>query len=214
MKLLIPILFLLQACITQPLSVETIYRKDMQVSIGKMQFIGVGVLDKTYRYDIKMRFFKNPNIVKFSTCHRYLTWEKPGLELNFVYVPEPAMEQRGYCPLEIGAFDDKAQLSSALFDFRSEANETLVGEVTCNGDSGIPYVGTSICQSHAGLIQKISFLAPAKVGSQEGCPIAETKDGKEFIIKMGRGKCLYEFKSGKEDHRLIMFGFEDVIIRG
>lgn len=213
MKKLLAILFLLPACVTQPLSVDSIYRKDLMIKHGKMQYSGVAVLEKDYRYDLTFVFPKKPSKVVISTCHRYEVFENPGSALKYTYFPEKGIEQDELCLFEIGAFDANGQHAWGMIDFKSPT-ETMLGALSCNGVGVAPFEGVSVCQSKAKLIQGISFFEPVKSAASEGCPAPQTADGKSFIIETSRGKCLYVFKGGEALHRLIMFGYDDVIIRG
>ena len=213
MKNLILILFLLPACVTQPLSVDTLYRKDLLVKVDGANFYGTAVQPKKPSYEMNVYFYKKPTKFVLSSCHRQIVWANPGNGVKFTYKPEPDIEQSEYCPLEMGSFDDKGQDSWAIIDFRS-GFETLEATLTCNGEGAVKSQGVSLCQSKTKLVQKISFPEPVKHGVSADCPAPESKDGMNFLIEMGRGKCLYLFKRGKDLHRLITFGYDDVILRG
>lgn len=218
MRFLIPILFLFPACVTQPLSTDAIYRKDIKMQVNRTwgnvpgEFLGTGILEKNPSYDFNFYFYRKPTKFTLTSCHREIVWNNPGNGVKYTYVPVPDLEQNEYCPIEVGAFDDKGQHAWGMFDFKSGA-ESLDASLTCNGDINLLTTGVSICQSKAKLVQKIEFTEPVKVSVSNDCPEVETKDNKVFLITMGREKCLYLFKRDSQYHRLITFGYDDVILR-
>lgn len=208
-------LFLFSCSTTQPIDVSTIYRKDMRLKIdGKKQDGGVYVLENKKRYDFKAYFYKDADKFVVASCHRHLVWSYPGDKVEFVYEPDPELEQTAdeLCPLELGAFDVNGQHSWGYVDFRS--TETLAGRLSCNGATNRPVYGVSICQSKTGLIQKIAFDVPVEYVHSKDCPRPRTEDNRTFIIQMGHNKCFYLFQNHHDDfHRLTMFGYDDVMLR-
>lgn len=210
------ILFLVAGCVTQPLDINTLYRKDLQVKIDQDKHWSVGavVLDKKDRYDFNFWFYKKPTKFVLTTCHREVVFSNPGGSLKYTYMPDPKLEQTEFCPIEVAAFDDGGQHSWGMIDFRS-GFEKLHGWLTCNGEKEWGQDGVSFCQSKSKLTQRVAFDVPVKGMASSDCPALKPlgKDGKEFTFEMGRGKCLYVFKAADQIHRLITFGYDDVILR-
>lgn len=204
---------LFTGCVTQPLSVDVIYRKDLLMKIDGNNFYGVSSQDKKPVYNFKIYFYKKPTKFVMTTCHRYLVWSDPGNGVNYDYKPDPDLEQNEnvLCPVEFGAFDDKGQSSWGYVDFRS--TETLAAKLSCNGDIAVPVVGSSVCQTKMKLMERITFDAPVLMVSEPSCPVPESTDSKTFLIEVGRGKCTYLFQAGSQSHRLTLLGFDDVILR-
>lgn len=209
---------LLTSCITQPLNTNTIYRKDMHIQVDRTwgnaaaDIMGTAILEKQIGYNLTFYFYKKPAKFTITSCHREIVMNNPGNGAKYGYYPIPGIEDSDFCPLEFGAFDESGQHSWGIIDFKS-GFEKLDAILSCNGEAVVPFSGVSICQSKAKLLQKISFTEPVKNGVSQGCPAVQTKDDKDFMIPMGRGKCLYVFKRGDDFHRLITFGYDDVILR-
>ncbi len=215
MRLLL-LLMLLQSCVTQPLSTDTIYRKDMQIRANGEMFYGVNVLDAKDKYDLAFFWPSNPKKLFFTSCHRQIEWTDPGTWIDrwkiYEYKPDQDLEMKGYCPVEVFYTDVNGNNCWGMIEFRT-GREKLPAKLACNGESK-DVNGVSACQAKVGLMQKITFPAAATSAVSEGCSVLKTDDGKSFLFEMSRGKCLYVFKSGGEIHRLVTFGYDDVILRG
>lgn len=216
-KLILPML-LLSGCVTQPVDVDKIYRKDLRVQIDKTwgnvaaDFTGMGVLDQKPSYNLTVFFNHKPTKFTLTTCHREVVWSNPGNGVKYTYTPEPSLEYGDYCPIEMGAFDDQGRHAWGMIDFRG-GSEKLPALLNCNGET-IKSNGVSLCQTKTKLMQKITFEEPVKAGASEGCPLPkQSEDMKSLILEVGRGKCLYLFKGAKDYHRMITFGYDDVILR-
>ncbi len=79
----------------------------------------------------------------------------------------------------------------------------------CNGSHGT-YMGTSVCQSKYGLIQKIEF--EKKVVYSSDCWPDRT--GIDFEIETGKGFCHHIFMNKeKKIHSLTTYGYETFFYR-
>lgn len=208
------LIFMLFGCATvQPqMDTQKLYRKDMAVKVdGVKMYGGTYVLNKRKAYEIKAYLYTRSVVVfKASSCHREIVWMKPGKDVEFIYKPLNKLENDGYCPLELGGFDTKAQHSWAFFDFINEENAPA--NLACNGVVSTVY-GVSICQTRSGLIQRIEFQGRMEGYNLKRCNKAETEDYKTFTIEVNRGKCVYFFRGKTVTHRLTTLGYDDVIVR-
>lgn len=217
MKWLVLLLPILHACVTQPVDVNALYRKDLRMQIDRTwgnaaaDFTGMGVLDKKPSYNFNFYFSHKPSKFTLTTCHREIVWANPGNGVKYTYTPEPLIEQDGYCPIEVGAFDDQGRHAWGMIDFRN--SESLPATMYCNGEVK-KEIGVSLCQTKAKLVQRISFEEKVSAVASEGCPAGSLSDDKKsFMLPVGQGKCLYLFKGKSDFHRLITFGYDDVILR-
>ncbi len=187
-----------------------LYKKEVEMSINEHKAKGVQVELKKPSYKFIFELPEKPSVVKITTCHREDTFRDVGKRLEYVYQPVHGLEDVGYCPLEIGAFDVEGAHTWGMVDFQDD--ETLLATIGCNGQT-FRYLGVSICQSRYGLIQTIKFEDPVKVFFNEPCDKPETKDQRVFMIEAVRDKCVYLFASAEKNHRLTMFGYDEVYIK-
>ena len=184
----------------------------MQIEVDGVKVYGTYVAETKKFYAIRGRLYEKARLVKFSTCHREVIIDNPKDKFEYVYWPSAEIEDLGFCPVEIGAFDEKGEHSWAMIDFRRE--ESLSGELGCNGNKSIAK-GVSLCQSRKGLIQTIRFDEPVDVEQSELCDEAQTEDHLLWTFVISAEKCLYVFRNTKGDeiHRLLSLGYDNVLMR-
>ena len=189
----------------------TIYRMTAKLTVNGKTKYGTLVATKSSKYQIKARFYRKSEVIKVSSCHREWVSQDADNDISYSYIPVRGIENKGYCPIEIGGFDTKGQHTWGYIDFVDD--ETLPGIIGCDGESSA-YIGVSVCQSKAGLIQKIEFLKKVDVYPLESCEPPKFHDGKLWTFKIARGKCGYVFSNPKgEIHRLTTIGYDEVMIR-
>lgn len=207
---ILPIICLIASCASNQLMDPTkLYKKEVDFTINDQKAKGMYAQSKSPAYRIVFELHKEA-VVKITTCHREETFREVGKRLEYLYRPVEGLENVGYCPLLLGAFDRDGAHSWGMIDFQD--TETLSATVGCSGSS-YKTVGVSVCQSKAGLIQTIKFEKPVKVFSTEACAKAETQDQKRFTIEVSRDVCLYLFSDGDKEHRLTLFGYDEVYIK-
>lgn len=216
MRLILPLFIALMSCASapSPASDGKIFRRDMPIEVDEVKYVGgVYVLDHAPSYKLTAFPFRKAMVFKASTCHREWVWHDAGKKIEFEYTPQKGLEDKGYCPLELGAFDTKGQHSWAFIDFKNPG-ETLPGFLGCNGRKADVYKGVSVCQSRAGLVQAIAFDDYTEVFNAQHCPQPETKDNFLWEIVTGYDRCVYLFRSDRNEmHRLTIIGYDNIIIR-
>lgn len=189
----------------------TVYQKDMRLRVDGVKLDGgVYVFPRKSNYAVRADLYRRALVFKITSCHREWVLSEPGSNVDFDYTPMSGIEDRGLCPLELGAFDLKGQHTWAYIDFLGD--ESLTAALSCNGKFA-SIKGVSICQSHSGLIQQIQFMEPVEVYSTENCAKADSNDKKTFTMSISHGKCVYLFKGAKDIHRLTTIGYDDTLIR-
>lgn len=192
---------------TSTFQLEKTYRKDLIFYDEKGQHEGIYVADKMPSYHFRIRFSEKPRLMKIRSCHRELVFDNPGKHLDFTYEPETGLEDTiDPCFLELASFTKEGYNQTALIDFHRD--EALVGTLTCNGKR-IETTGVSICQTRAGLLQRMEFEHPVIAEGLSSCPKIQDR-AMTFIFPVSIGICLYFFYDGKNFHKLVTFGYDDV----
>ncbi len=184
---------------------EKTYKRTLQFEIDGVSAEGIHVAPKRASYNFKFYLNEKPNYLEITSCHRDEFLYDLGKKLEYVYRPSPGIEDQPECLLEVAAFDEKGKNYWALIDF--SLDEKLSAKINCNGKTYTSR-GVTICQSKAGLIQTIEFDKPVKVASLEKCSkMNEIKPG-FFDYTITKGKCLYLFSDGVDEHRLTTLGYD------
>lgn len=227
MKDIIALLFLIiiaSSCsdLQQKLDVKDFYPHDIEVTVNKIKYAGVGTLPYQPQYDFDIKAPGKLDLLMYSTCHRanYKEegWEDSWLssknEGKFSYRPSDDMERHS-CPIIIAGYEKiKGRHATAFLDFQDSLNKMPVALI-CNGNVS-NHIGVGVCQSMAGLTQKIKFPVKMLAESAVGCPKPK-EDGTDFLINLGRGYCVYNFLAqAKEDnrtYRLTTYGYDEPVLR-
>lgn len=208
---------------------DVVYKKDMAIKYDGVSYVGVAVLPESSSYDIHIIAKGDLDLFTFTNCHRdensENAWNVTETSRNFIFKkttslkkeikltfkPTP-LEKDGVCPVFIGGFEEeKGRHSWGLIDFE-DANHKLIGSMECNGELNTS-TGVSICQSRAGLIQRITFGVKVRVLPEAECDLGKT-EGESFEFGIKKGQCVYAFMSDSGAlHRLTTFGYEQVLIR-
>jgi hypothetical protein len=198
------------------------YKADIEITVDGVKFEGMGVTllegPKRITLKSKARF----DLLTISSCHRNFTQERIDYKsgwfgtggqsagtYTFDYAPTE-VEKDGYCPLYIQAFDKNGTAAWGYLAFRT--NEFLPARMECNG-RGWSFKGISVCQSRHGFEQALTFDRPVKYEASELCKI-QAKSDKSFRARAEKGFCYATFTDGKERHRLVLLGYDEVLIRG
>lgn len=215
---------LLSSCAGQNQILERglFYKRDVGIEVNGKSYEGVVVVPKADRYNLVLRPKGKLDLVLVRTCHREFSGEKlsPGFlgigggQFKYEYVPTPGLEDSRVCPLRAEVYEsDKGRHSWALLDFE-HPDYTIGYMLQCNGAVSYPR-GVGVCQTKAGLLQRIKFQEPIRFAPPEpvGCALPMKKDGVyEFAASLG--ECLYHFdtKDGRLG-RLTVVGYEGVLVR-
>lgn len=211
---------LLLSCSTvrQDLSTSYYYKRDISITLNKIDYTGVAVIPYQAEYEFLFQSPGRLNMFVFTTCHREVNIENAKVGTVFVdknavkfkYIPSFPLE-KGYCPIFISAYDLKGQHSFGMIDIINP-EVSLSAKLSCNGEK-LMNNGASICQSKEGLIQSIEF--PVEVIVSSKCNI-EPKSGTLFTWKMQAKECVYSFMeklSPNREHRLTTIGYQSILIR-
>jgi len=190
------------------------FKREMKFKVNGVKGTGVMVAARADRYKIVISMDKKPEIIKLTTCHREYTIERgrwSGRKSHvFDFTANVDIENVGYCPIFIGAFDMQGQHSWGMIEIN---NEHTPATVQCNGTKK-RYKGVSICQSRDGLQQRISFDQIMQVQSTGGCGDAISEDSRIFDFYMQKGICNFVFfnRNTNSYHRLTTVGYSDVML--
>ena len=218
----------LPACSSVPLdtpSKDKNYKRDMRISVdGKNWSEGALVVTLRDKFDLQFESKGKLDLFTFTSCHREFTKESAwdsGIFPNkkrasYTYAPVPGIETDKRCVVDLGGYDINGRHSWGMIAF--EDGKGLPAEIGCNGYQYHSY-GTTICQSHEGLEQTISFQEKVLFAPDENCntnptPVDTTLKNYKYAIPKGRCATLFRgIESGKQ-HYLITLGYEQILIRG
>lgn len=219
---------LLQVVDSQKLAEQT-YKKDLKAKINGKTYIGVGVLPKSTQYEITLFPSGNVDRIIVQSCSRELVVDKPKKDgwlkntYTFNYTPLAGLETRTSCPLEIAVIEQRSVKNGfAFFEFEDEREEvSLTASLQCNGQQEIGLKGVGLCQSAAGLRQRIWFKEKTILaGVNKECDVMETDDGFFYDFSVAPHKCVYHFvsqpraKNGKRIYfRLSTIGYTALVFR-
>ena len=207
------LLLTVTACATVPqvpLDAKRAYRMDLSLKVNGKSGSGVLVVEPALRYEIEARAKGDPQVLMLSTCHRETVLENQDRTFKTVYSPS-GVEFDGYCPMRVEAFSDRFKYQAALVDVKTEA-EQLPVILHCNGVIETA-TGVTVCQSRAGLLQRLDFPDEVTGLASRGCA-EPVLTGTRAEITLSVGSCVYSFKSKKSGqlHRLTTYGYEEVLL--
>ncbi len=217
-------MLLLTSCAStnQVLEQGVFYKRDVGIEVNGRTYEGVVVVPKASKYSLTMRPKGKLDLVLLRTCHREYTGEKlsPGFlgmgggAFRYEYVPDPGLEDVRVCPLRVEVYEsEKGRHSWSLIDFE-HPDYAIKYTLHCNGSVSSPN-GVGVCQTKAGLLQRLAFEEPIRFAPPEpvGCALPMKKNGAyEFAATLG--ECLYHFQTwdGRLG-RLTVVGYEGVLVR-
>ena len=206
-----------------------VYRADLQVTTDSVTFDGVGVTSaRSAEMDIDVVSQINLDRVEVETCARQDVCEngKPcngnfaiddgwfgtsGKHLVYHYTPSTD-EAAGSCPIYFRVYAKTDLASWGFLAFRS-ADENLPAHMVCNGVVW-QFSGHSMCQTKAGLIQRITFDQPIDdFDVDKGCGITQI-DPKTFQLRPALGLCTGKFLSQGKWHGLDLIAYDQVLVGG
>jgi len=224
MKYLLVALLLISCTeVSQVADTKVLYKRDVRILHGGREFIGIAVLPLAASYKLELTFPGEVDLFTFRSCHREVTQEDAGgggifgkkNRVAYTYDPVGPFETDRYCPIEISGLEQQGgRHSFAFIDFET-SRETMPAVVTCNGKVK-QYSGVSVCQSPAGLMQRIKFARKVSVTSLDGCPVPLSENGSAYDLLLGVGRCVYSFRSSEtpqDFHRLSTIGYQEILIR-
>lgn len=206
-----------------------VYRADLQITTDAVTFDGVGVTSaRSVAMDINVVSQINLDRVEVETCAREDVCEngKPcngnftiddgwfgtsGKSMTYHYLPSPD-ESVGSCPIYFRVYAKTDLAAWGFLAFRAPT-ETLPGHMVCNGVSW-NFAGHSMCQTKAGLIQRITFDQPIDdFDADKNCGVTKI-DPKTFELRPALGLCTVEFESQGKWHALDLIAYKSVLVGG
>jgi hypothetical protein len=179
---------------------------DLAYRVNGSAHVGASTIPRSVSgYQLEFDLPEGVEVAIFRTCHRQVTHRRPGRTLSIFYVPALYLEGEDLCLATLETIDKSAVERLAILDFTDRRR--LPARIFCNG-AKVETNGAFLCQSAAGLIQRISFREPVVFASARGCPTMESKGAFTYEWTTGGGFCVYEFmaESG-ESFRLATYGF-------
>ncbi len=208
-----------------------VYRHELRVDVNEAQFYGTAVVKRATEYKVRVYPPGKVDRIAWRTCSQEQIIDKPDVSksgwfggysyIDFVYKPAFGVDDVNACPLKIEVLEEKKRRNGmALVEFEDAREEvTLFADLVCNGQLS-QRRGVSICQSAAGLYQKIAFPSPAiQRGGDPKCDVMKPEKGDErfYLFVMAPGECVYTFVSNSKtpngkrmEHRLTTIGYTDV----
>lgn len=206
------------------------YRADLKLSFvenGK-EYNGTTATLLNGPMSIRIKSLIDIDRVQITTCARQDVCEKTGdcpvamkIEDGWfgaagktaVYNFTPSKKElEGYtCPIYIEVFSGNSLISWGMIGFRTDEN--LPVHVSCNGQDWT-FSGVTVCQSKGGLDQQMSFDQDIVTFRAEASCHATQLDKRNFNIRPENGFCRATFYDGKNWHRAIFIGYQQVLVRG
>lgn len=202
------------AGIQQNLDPKLVYKRDMLVAMDGLSGEGVLVVPQGKRHDFTVIARAPMGLYTFNSCHREVALQGMPKTVAGYFVPKEGIEDQAGCMVEFGGYDASGgQHAWALVDFE-DSKTALQHTMKCNGEV-IESKGVTICQSRAGLVQRIEFPVKVVVAAESGCQKLEAADRQSFQFPISRGRCVYRFEEieGKRQARITTLGYESVLLR-
>jgi hypothetical protein len=219
---IIALLFILISCaeIQQNLNPDIYYKRDMLLEVNGVKGSGTLVVPQNSPYTFNIEAKGALDMLDFQTCHRDIIKEKAGnggifgndKKAKIDYIPVSGIEDTGDCDIIASGYNIKGKHSWAYLAIES-SKYTLPAFIKCDG-SMYNSRGLTICQAKTGLEEKIEFASQVGYIPQKNCPV-KTEDDKNFTFFPNKGECVIIFKSkiSEKFHRLVIIGFESVLVR-
>lgn len=223
------LVYVLTGCssVKQKKTDDAVYMYDMTGAVNGTVFNGVGVIPYAPSYEMEVSSLVNIDLITISSCHRdfhqesaiQTNWLQPKRSFKYVYKPTQGIENDGSCLVRMGAYTKTGgQAAWAVLDFQTP-DATLPALNMCNGETQRS-AGVSICQSRAGLIQRMAFSNPVEI-SQKADPRCRMNPVDErytiWEAPLAAGECVIifgEIAKPHRQHRHTTVSYTDIIIRG
>lgn len=224
-KLRVLFCLLLGGCQTvqAPADPTKIYKRDLQIKVNGLTGVGTLVVPKASSYAIEVQSRGRLDAFTITSCAREVVikdieesggwFRKKKGKVSYTYTPSAVEEE--FCQLDLGGYDkEHGRHSWAMIDFE-DSSTNLPAILTCNGEVKSSK-GVSLCDSHEGLYQSISFTNPnVEVRAEDKCAKPGADGRGNFTFRISRDVCYYVFvepEGMKRIHRLTTIGYDDVFI--
>ncbi len=205
---------------------KVFYERDLKICVNGKCKEGAVVIPRALEYKFE---FINPSkndYLILKTCNRHQKFVGANRKIKYKFIPIAGLEDKPNCPIEIESLDKHKSKNNA-WGFAVIDNPdkfSVPARLLCNGQNSRTGLGTTICQSRTGLIQKIQFDNEMFVASCQSkaktCPKIKQNDihgNKTFTFRTPKHNCCYMFleraagKNGK--HLLYTIGYDQSNIR-
>lgn len=190
----------------------------MQITVDDRTFDGMAVTLLGEK-DISLVSKAQLNYLAIDSCAREFVIQNvdsswfggAGKSYTYHFVPSK-YESNFPCPLYIQAVGSDGVAAWGYLFFRTD--ETLPAQFDCNGIHW-SYKGASVCQTKTGIRQEIFFDHEVRHAESDLCDVAlDTKIPNAFIVATkANGFCYASFTDGKDWHRMILLGYDQIIVR-
>ena len=197
------------------LSPEVFYRNDLQIN----QIFGSGTVPNAKEYPFNITSYSDMDLLTVTTCHREYSAQPKAKTASYVYRPQ--LEEHYFCPVYFSAYNREGRTSFGLV-IPENPKHTQEAILECNGKIK-SHKGIAICESRAGLKQKISFpekMLPAKpvngpAERKEDCPVIAPNATQVWEFSLPNRECLYQWKNSSTGatFQLYTIGYEQIIVR-
>lgn len=213
----------LGGCATQyqKIDVGVFAKRNLEVLVDGVPHEGVGVIPDRQSYELIVQPKGDSAILITKTCHRMNTYEKSkggwfsSGKYRITHVPVQGLETGRTCALQLDSFDSANGQHSWAFFMPADKSYQLPFELTCNGVVS-SLVGTGICQSHHGLIQRFKVSVPVMIWppAPSNCEMPR-KVGAYYEVGLSPDVCLYQFddQTGRRA-RLTTLGYSGALVGG
>jgi hypothetical protein len=232
MRYILFILLISCATVQPPFDTEAfkngLYRKEVVLSVDGKTGLGALTVPKKEKYDIWLSSLGNMDLFRITTCHRETILKGVGFKGNFLgigkndkltnikYSPVKDIEDNGTCPVEFGFYEKKKGRHSWGVLIIESNNLLLPSTTKCNGET-LENSGVSVCQSRAGLIQRIVFSEAVVFQiPKNGCKYDfKITDNKVFEYRMPEGECMVYFQEINDNGRIAEhydYGYKKILV--
>lgn len=198
-----------------PNALTKTYERNLSFTVNGVRASGTLVAEPAASYKIVIDLPNKAEVITITDCHRWLKFEKSGwfnrTQHTYTYTPADGVETKGFCPLRIAAFDLDGQNAWGIIEFN---NRDLPATLQCNGTTEYTN-GVSLCQSHEGLEQRITFsepvdYEPANLPGTECPKLISLQTMSGYKIPLAKGECVYVFLGldSRRSGRLMTFGYD------
>lgn len=190
----------------------------MQITVDEVTFDGMAVTAIGEK-DIALVSKAKLNYLAIDSCARENVVQNVdsgwfgGVGKTYSYHFAPTRYETEYpCPLYIQAVSADGITAWGYLFWRTD--EHLPAVFDCNGHHR-PFSGVSICQTKTGIRQEIFFDREVQHVESQNCEVSmDVKTKNAYVIAThGNGFCYATFTDGKELHRVVLLGYDQVIVR-
>lgn len=191
------------------------YARRARLEVNKLKGVGSIVVPRAAKYEVTAESDVDMDFLLVTTCSREHEVMGAGDSFRYTYIPAPGVEDNRPCPLRFSAVEKKRDRRTVgVVEFQDPAY-ALPAKLCCNGACG-PVLGVSVCDSAAGLVQRMEFSAPIEMNTPDpACKLYAVylKGAHAIEFKTPRGECNHVIREASAPgriHRLTTYGYDEV----